>query len=68
MDVFNGYLKSIEAPCLRDLDLGTESLHEVLIDNTVTRSKECQHMLDKVTLFRLRKANECVTQLPINTT
>ena len=60
MDVLNGYLKSIEAPCLRDLNLSTESLHQVLIDDTITGSKECQHMLDKVSLFRLRKTNQYV--------
>ena len=55
MDVLNGNLKPIEAPCLRDLYLCTKPLHQVLIHNTITRSKERQYMLDEVTLFRLGK-------------
>lgn len=48
MDILNGYLESIEAPCLGHLHLGTEPLNKVLIDNAIAGSEKCQNMLDEV--------------------
>ena len=51
--VLNGNLEAIEAPSLGDLHLGAEPLYQVLVDNTITSSKEGQHMFDKMLLLRL---------------
>ena len=50
MDILHGHLEPIEAPGLWDLNLGHESLSEVLDNNTVGGSKEGEHVLDEVLL------------------
>lgn len=50
MDVLDHDLESVEATSLRDLDLSTETLHQVLVDNTVRSSEESKDVRDEVAL------------------
>ena len=58
MNVLDGYLESIEAPCFWYLDLSTESFYKILINNSITSSKESQDMFDEMAfliLFQFKK-------------
>ena len=50
MDVFHHHLESVEASGLRNLDFCTESLSEILENDSVGSSEESKHMLDEVLL------------------
>jgi hypothetical protein len=50
VDVLHGHLEPVEAPGLWDLDLGHESLSEVLEHNTVRSGKKGEDVLDEVLL------------------
>ena len=50
MDILHHYLKAVEASCLWYLDLSTESLNEVLIDDAIRCSEECKNVRDEVSL------------------
>jgi len=41
-------LESIEASCLRNLNLTTESFDEVLVHDTIGGSKECEDVRDEI--------------------
>lgn len=43
-------LEAVEASSFGSLDLGTKSLDEVFVDDTVRRSEESENMRDKMTL------------------
>lgn len=49
--VFNHDLEPVEAAGLGDLDLVTEALDKVFVDNTIRGGEEGQHMGDKVALI-----------------
>ncbi len=48
MNVLHHHLEAIEASCLWDLDFSTESLSEVLVNDTVGGSEEGENVLDEV--------------------
>jgi len=50
VDVLHHDLETVEASSFWDLDFTTESLEEVLVDNSVRGSKECKNMGDEVSL------------------
>lgn len=50
VDVLHHDLETVEATSLRDLDLATETLDEVLVDDAVRRGEESQDMGDEVAL------------------
>ena len=49
----NTHLESIKAPCLRHLNLSHEPLDQILIDNPIGGSKECQNVGNEVALLWL---------------
>jgi hypothetical protein len=55
MDVLHHDLETVEAMRLRRLNFIQESLHEVLVDNTIRRGKEGQDMQDGVMLLSFRQ-------------
>ena len=50
MDVLHHDLEAVEASSLGSLNLSTESLNEVLVDDTIRGSKEGEDVRDKVSL------------------
>ena len=50
MDVLNHDLESIEAASLSNLDLSTETLKQVLVDNAIRGSEESKDVGDEVSL------------------
>jgi hypothetical protein len=51
VDVLHHDLETVEASCLRDLNLSAESLKKVLVDNTIRGSEKGENMRDKVSLI-----------------
>lgn len=51
VDVLHHDLEAVEATGLGDLDLSTETLNKVLVDNTVGGGEEGQDVGDEVTLI-----------------
>lgn len=51
VDVLHHDLEAVEATGLGDLDLGTETLDKVLVDNAVGGGEESQDVGDEVTLI-----------------
>lgn len=51
MNILHHDLETIEAASLGYLDLSTEPLHQVFIDDAVRRGKEGEHMGDEVSLI-----------------
>lgn len=51
VDVLHHDLEAVEATSLGDLDLATESLDEVLVDNTIRRSEESKDVRDEELLI-----------------
>ena len=50
MDVLHCDLEAVEAARLGQLDLGRESLAEVLVDNAIRRGEESENVFDEVLL------------------
>lgn len=50
VDVFHHDLEAVKAACLWDLNLSTESLKKILVDNSVRGSEERENVRNKVSL------------------
>jgi len=54
VNILHHHLEAVETACLRNLDLGRETLSEVLEHDAITRRKEGKYIFDEM-LFVLLK-------------